>query len=413
MIGNMAIRFEHPSQMGRFLRRRAVVILLVASVSLLASKLHGQAGPPLTIDQVRSLLGIGAPDATIAGEIESRGIAFQPSDAILNELQRLNAGNETLAALRKLIPPEHTICESFGECMGGGQHAFNEKQWDDARQYFDQAATISPNSGQAWNSLGKVYLALKQTQAAYSAWDKALNSEDGVALTACMENGQQMCDGGTLRLTATAFSRYKGDKRIFQVPLSAVTIMGTNRHSFPSYLTFETLVNGTKYNFDFFPITVHCVWNSTLLCSEEGQAEQIAMGAYFVQAFRRLIPTGTDAVAVSHPVEPSLHSASPPLRIAVSHRHLPVGAGFMVPEQVTYCRGFLIIDTGVVEYDCTVPDQVLGRCERSIISPVRSVEYKGGGLRVVGRGGNWDFFGNANDLARAHDAITETLVPKK
>jgi hypothetical protein len=393
------------------MRQHAAIILLLVCVSLFPAALHGQANPPLTLDQIRSLVSIGDPDATIANEIDSRGIAFQPSEAILSELAHLNAGPQTLAALRKLIPSERTICESFGGCMGGGQHAFHDKEWNEAKAYFQQAAIISQNSGQAWNSLGKVYLALQQTQAAYSAWDKALNSEDGVALTACMENGQPICDGGTLRLTSTTLFRYKGDEKVFEVPLSAVTVIGTIRHGWPSYLTFEMLVNGTSYGFDFFPITVNCYWTNVLVCPAEGKVEQAAMGSYFEQAVRRLVPGGPDGDAIFPPVETSPQTASPPLRIHVWHRHRPVGAGFVVPDQITYCQGFLTVYQGNVEYDCTMPDRTLGRCEHSIISPVRSVEFKGGGLRIVGRGGSWDFFGNANDLTRAHDAIAATLRP--
>jgi len=394
-------------------KRHIIAIILAVGIPLLPAALHGQATPPLTLDQVQSLLKIGAPDATIANEVQSRGISFQPSLALLIELQREGAGDQTLAVLRKLIPAGRTICESFDGCMAEGQHAFHDKQWNQARAYFEYAATISPNSGQTWNSLGKVYLALQQTQEAYSAWDRALNSEDGVALTACMENGQPICDGGTLRLTSTTLFRYKGEEKVFEVPLSAVTVIGTVRHGWPSYLTFEMLVNGTNYGFDFFPLTVNCSWTNILVCPAEGKIEQAAIGSYFEQAFRRLVPGRSDGDAVFPPVGTSPQRVSSPLRIQVWHRHRPAGAGFLVPDQITYCQGFLTVYQGNVEYDCTVPDRILGRCEHSMISPVHSVEYKGGGLRVVGRGGNWDFFGNANDLTRAHDAIAATLHPQK
>ncbi len=294
MLNHRAIRCWYLFQMLMAWKRHAVVIIIAAGIPLLSAELHGQAMPPLTLDQVQSLLRIGAPDATIANEIASRRVAFQPSLALLNELEHEGAGNQTLAALRKLIPAERTICESFGECMGGGQHAFHEKKWNDAKAYFEYAATISPNSGQAWNSLGKTYLALHQTQTAYSAWDKALNSGDGVELTVCMENGQPVCEGGTLRLTSTTLIRYKGDQKIFEVPLSAVRVVGTIRHGSPSYLALEMLVNGTKYDFDFFPVTVNCVWTNVLVCPAEGKVEQAAMGSYFEQTIHRLTSGGRE-----------------------------------------------------------------------------------------------------------------------
>lgn len=388
------------------------IMVLVAGMPMVSAAPQEEAKPRLTLTQLRELLSIGAPDATIAHEIESRGIAFQPSIALLSELQSLNAGEETLATLRKLIPAEQTICDSFGACMSGGQRTFHDRDWNQARAYFAQAATINPNSGQAWNSAGKSYLALQQTQAAYSAWDKALNSGSGVALTACMENGKPVCEGGTLVLTPTTFFRYKGDERVLEVPLSAIKIIGTIRHGSPSYLAFETLINGRKYDFDFFPITATCVWSNVLVCPAAGQTEQLAMASYFEQTLRRLSPGGTGGGAIVSNAEPVTQRDTPPIRINVLHRHRPVGWGLFPAPPVTYCQGILSVSMGMVEYDCTVPDRELGRCEHGMISPVRSVEYKSGGLRIVGSGGNWDFSGNSDDLRRAHDAIAATLAPQ-
>ena len=414
MLNKRAIQCRCLFQALRELKRLVVVMIIAAGLPLIPAAVHGQVASPLTLDQVRSLLSIGAPDATIANEIASRGVAFRPSLALLAELERDGAGDHTLAALRKLIPAERTICESFGGGMSGGQHAFHDKKWGEAKEYFEQAATISPNSGQAWNSLGEVYLALQQTQAAYSAWDKVLNSGDAVALTACMENGQPVCEGGTLRLTPTTLFRYKGDQKIFEVPLSAVQVIGTIHHGWPSYLSFEVLVSGTKYDFDFFPIAVNCVWTGTLVCPTEGKAEQTAMGSYFDQTIHRLTSGETKGTAIAPPVEKPIKADIPPVKIQVAHRHRPVGGGFLVPNQITYCQGILTVTLGVVEYDCTVPDRSLGRCEHGVISPIRSAEYKGGGdLKIVGRGGNWDFFGNGADLKRAYDAIVATSTPQR
>jgi hypothetical protein len=391
-------------------KHHVVVMIIAAGILLIPAALHGQATPPLTLDQVQTLLKIGTPDPTIAREIEAHGVGFQPSVALLNELERDGAGVQTLAALRKLIPAERTICESFGGCMSGGQHAFHDKKWDEATKYFEHATTISPNSGQAWNSLGKTYLALHQAQAAFSAWDKAISVQDGVGLTACMENGQPVCEGGTLRLTSTTLFRYKGDQKVFEVPLSAVRVVGTIRHGWPAYLSFEVLLSGAKYDFDFFPITLNCVWTNVLVCPAEGMAEQTAMGSYFEQTIHRLTAGGTGGAAISPPVESPAKPDSPPVKIRVAHRHQPIGWGWPRPE-ATYCQGILTVTLGVVEYDCTVPDNALGRCEHGVISPIRSIEYKGSSLKIVGRGGNWDFFGSSDDLRRAHDAIVATITP--
>jgi hypothetical protein len=90
------------------LKRRIVSILLLIAVSLFGDSAHGQSKPSLSLDQVRQLLKIGAPDATIAHEIDSRGVEFQPSSALLSELEHEGAGALTLAALRKRVSPEST-----------------------------------------------------------------------------------------------------------------------------------------------------------------------------------------------------------------------------------------------------------------------------------------------------------------
>ncbi len=70
----------------------------------LAPGVHAQTQPPLTLDQVRKLVSISAPDATIAREIETRGIAFVPSPETVNRLRQQGAGPKTLRALENLIP---------------------------------------------------------------------------------------------------------------------------------------------------------------------------------------------------------------------------------------------------------------------------------------------------------------------
>lgn len=410
---NQAIRRRHTFQIFTAWKRLAIALIAIAGILLLPAAPHGQRRPPLTLDQVKSLLKIGSPDAMIATEIESRGVAFQPSSALLTELQRDGAGDQTLSALRKLILAERTICESFGGCMGGGQHAFHDKDWNKSRAYFEQATTISPNSGQAWNSLGKTYVALQQMQAAYSAWDKALSLDEGVALTACIESRQPICEGGTLQLTSKSLVRYKGDEKIFDAALSKVKVIGTVRHGSPSYLGFEMLVNGTKYGFDFLPVTVSCVWMNVLVCPPEGQTEQTAIASYFEQTIRRLASGDTQKPAVAYPAASLTQRDSSQMKISARHRHNPIGLVFSTQQQSTYCQGILSVYLGIVQYDCKVPDPTSGRCDHAMISPVRKVEYKHGALRLTGNGGNWDFVGNSIDLMRVHDAIAGTLASQK
>src|SRR5258708_26117258 len=66
--------------------------------------LCAQAQGPLTLDQVRNLVNIGVPDATVAREIQARGIAFTPDRELLSQFERTLAGIKTLAALRNFLP---------------------------------------------------------------------------------------------------------------------------------------------------------------------------------------------------------------------------------------------------------------------------------------------------------------------
>lgn len=106
MLRNRSI---FPLQVLRMLmvwKRFVFAVIPFSGILFLHSVLHGQTQPPLTLDQVQSLLRIGAPDSTIANAIESRGVAFSLSGPILNELEREGAGVQTLTTLHKLVPTE-------------------------------------------------------------------------------------------------------------------------------------------------------------------------------------------------------------------------------------------------------------------------------------------------------------------
>lgn len=58
--------------------------------------------PPLTLSQIKDLLSIAVPDATIAGELQARGVSFEVDERIIAEVSSLGAGSHTLEALRAL-----------------------------------------------------------------------------------------------------------------------------------------------------------------------------------------------------------------------------------------------------------------------------------------------------------------------
>src|SRR5205807_10019520 len=84
--------------------RRAGSAVMLAALIVFASPsppLRSQGQNPLTLEQVRQLIRIGAPDAAIAHEIQSRGLQFKPTTETADDLQRRGAGKATLAAIRE------------------------------------------------------------------------------------------------------------------------------------------------------------------------------------------------------------------------------------------------------------------------------------------------------------------------
>ncbi len=72
---------------------------------------------PLTLAQVKGLLSISAPDATIAEELKARGSAFGIDERTLADLKTLGAGPKTLAALMALQPHGTLVVDAHQEVV--------------------------------------------------------------------------------------------------------------------------------------------------------------------------------------------------------------------------------------------------------------------------------------------------------
>lgn len=87
--------------MARKLTRIGIFILALAlAQSLGAVPARGKLG----LAQIEELISIHAPDNVVAGEVQTRGLAFTPTPKILGLLQKRGAGQATLAAISRLIP---------------------------------------------------------------------------------------------------------------------------------------------------------------------------------------------------------------------------------------------------------------------------------------------------------------------
>ena len=80
--------------------------LTVLAIALsLACVMPLQGASPVSLGEIRSLLLVGKADADIAAEVQARGVGFQVSKEVLNELRGKGAGAATVAALRAHLSP--------------------------------------------------------------------------------------------------------------------------------------------------------------------------------------------------------------------------------------------------------------------------------------------------------------------
>jgi len=84
-------------------RRKFVLSVGFMCILSCPAPVFGQSAP-LSLVQIQKLLQINSPDDLIAQEIRSRGVNFVPTAKTLGDLQKLGAGQETLAAVRERMP---------------------------------------------------------------------------------------------------------------------------------------------------------------------------------------------------------------------------------------------------------------------------------------------------------------------
>ena len=91
--------------------------MILALFTVLEPALFGQTGqkaratpasaqkkPPLSLQQIEALLGVQAPDSTVAAEIGNRGLSFRLTHATIGRLKDRGAGPQTVQALSRALP---------------------------------------------------------------------------------------------------------------------------------------------------------------------------------------------------------------------------------------------------------------------------------------------------------------------
>ena len=96
-------RFFLSSRRSRWLGAALLLVILMGAIILWPLITMGQqsALPKLTLAQVEQLVSHNVPDSTLSTQIQRRGLAFTPSQAIIDSLRDKGAGPQTLAELRE------------------------------------------------------------------------------------------------------------------------------------------------------------------------------------------------------------------------------------------------------------------------------------------------------------------------
>jgi hypothetical protein len=440
--------------------------LLVIPVLLCA-----QAQGPLTLEQVRNLINISAPDATVAHEIQTRGIAFTPDRELLSRLESQHAGAKTLAVLRDLLPMLDEAKKQLPQALQTLYSAL------------DQGNPISVRSSMSSdlaNNTGKLDMICKPftyrahyveaiierpqkrfevrvrvlfkplEERAYLLWFGV--SGGGFQLQDVSEPSQDWFQAQlsaseqTVRKFVYAVNAGRNDvEQQIVTPglvagLSSSKVLSAIRSSQISQVSTQQLgihyYKGLKIRNE---IWVH--ENGKMCCSTyvflleprpgdpkivawRGAAGNVAESEDPTLEYATLTRFG---ISAAPPVEPQVASAQPSpvpaqlqpaasaqqgdaLRFNVRHRHKP---GFITtPEAagITFCSGVLTVDKKTVQYYCTQPDVAKNRCERVTITEIKEVKYQENGLRIATHGGSWDFFlDDQGQLVAAHDAVAASI----
>jgi hypothetical protein len=448
--------------------RACLALCLLLTPVLLCAQTQG----PLTLEQVRNLIKIGAPDATVAHEIQARGIAFTPDRDLLSRLENQHAGAKTLAALRDFLPmldeakkqvPQ--LLQSIYSALDQGNLisvrssmsndlASNTAKLDmickpfTYRSHYVEAIIERPQKRfevrvrvlfkpleerayVLWFGLGGGNFQLQDVaeppqdwfQAEFSASEQTVRKFVYAVNAGRNDVAQQIVTPGLVaRLTSSNVLAAIRSSQISQVSTQQLGIWYYKGLKIRNEIWVHE--NGkmccTTYVFLLDPLPEDpriVAWrgaagNSTE--SEDPTLEYATLKRFGISATPPVEPQVANAQTSTAPVGPQsavVAQQGDALRFNVRHRHKP---GFIVssPEagQTSFCSGVLTIDKGAVQYYCTQPDIPKNRCERVTITGIKDVKYQENGLRIAAHGGSWDFFlDDQGQLAAAHDAVAATI----
>ncbi len=442
-----------------------VLIMTILSLILLApTLLYGQAQGRLTLEQVRNLVNIGAPDATIAHEIQIRGIDFSPKPTFLDQLEKAHAGPQTISALRELLPVLEEakkqipkVLQTIYSALDQGNPssvsasltsdiANNPEKLDKICKPFTYRAHYEEAIIQRPNRLFEVRVRALFKPFEEKAYVLVFGTSQGhfllqdikpptdwftTQLTAAEELSRKfvyaakagrkdVLDASTLPGVDT--SRYISDpklKNVIQcIPVRAEDVQMVNYQGLKIELQMFSGAScdtwGTwKFLVDQFQgaARIACI----LWQTPDGKVDANCSPELEIDTLHRFkLETSSANVSPSPPDTTQNSSQQSVKSFTFQHRHINMlGPG----DAIYYCTGNLVVSPdGSVRFDCTGTNDPTGRCDHVTFpaGSINDLKKKFGGFHVSARGiGNYDFFGDAASQQAAYQAIVPSVSPKK
>jgi hypothetical protein len=185
--------------------------------------------------------------------------------------------------------PVPNACGDYDSCLRAGSNALNSSDWSGAISAYQAATDQRPTDAEAWEALGKAFLAGGRDQETAGAWDKALSLGGRLSISVCHERPFRPCEKGNLSISAKSidFPAQSGQDA-FSVPPSEVSVKSSSRNSAVGRLAFALQVGKKSYTYYFLPLGVVCQVLFFPQCPPEGSRQQLWVTSYVSRTIPKL-----------------------------------------------------------------------------------------------------------------------------
>jgi hypothetical protein len=184
--------------------------------------------------------------------------------------------------------PNAPDCSDYNTCLNNGRAALQGYNWPLALTDFQAASSMDASKPDAWEELGKTYLATGHYEDAAAMWDKAL----GLGGTLSLEVWHYKSGGyetGNFRLGAKQVSFVRTDQQILfsVVPTEVSSVKSHHPVLIRMACEFDMKAGGRKYLFFYVPSAMQCA--SPSRCSgPSGYNQEEAVANYVAQTIPKL-----------------------------------------------------------------------------------------------------------------------------